>query len=544
MYKTINYLRRNRASFKLPLLAVAFLFLHTALLCAEDYGDAYISASISDAKTLVPILAADTVSAGVVGMIFNGLVKYDKDLNLTGDLAESWEVKDGGLVIIFHLRKDVSWHDHQPFTAADVEFTYRKLIDPDVKTPYGGDFELVKSFEVIDKYTIRVTYKEPLSPALSSWGMPVMPRHLLETEDLNTTDFGRSPVGTGPYKFKSWKAQQKIELIANPDYFEHRPYIDRYIYRVIPDESTIFLELQTKGVDSSGLSALQYSRQTDTPFFKRNYRKFTMPSFSYIYLGYNLDDKKFSDLRVREALNHAVDKEEIIDMVLLGFGKVSTGPFIPRSWAYNQELKPVGFDPQRASALLKEAGWIDSDGDGWLDKDGERFKFTLATNQGNEDRLKTAQIIQKRLKNIGIEVDIKVVEGSVFIGEYLHRRNFEAILFGWQLALDPDSYDIWHSSKTGEGEFNFVNYQNPEVDRLLIEARRTFDQQKRKSYYHQIQEIIYREQPYMFLYFPESLSILSSRFEGVKPAPIGISYNFIDWWVPKAKQMYRSLVND
>jgi len=535
---------RKFALIKLSLLAVAFLFLLVGRLSAKDYGDALISASISDAQTLVPILAADTVSGGVVGMIFNGLVKYDKDLNLTSDLAESWEIKEGGLSIIFHLRRDVFWHDGHSFSASDVEFTYHMLIDPTVKTPYGGDFERVKSLEVIDDYTIRITYKEPFSPGLSSWGMPVMPRHLLEGEDLNTTDFGRSPVGTGPYKFKSWKAQQKIELTGNPEYFEHRPYIDRYIYRIIPDESTIFLELQTGGVDYSGISALQYSRQTDTPFFKTAYQKFSLPSFSYVYLGYNLEDPRFSELRVREALNFAVDKEEIIEMVLLGFGKVSTGPFIPRSWAYNQNIKPVPFDPERAQALLAETGWRDSDSDGWLDKDGEIFEFDLATNQGNEDRLKTAQIIQKRLKDIGIKVNIEVVEGSVFIGEYINQRKFDAILFGWQLPLDPDSYDIWHSSKTGEGEFNFVGYNNPQVDRLLEQARRTFDQEERKSCYHRIQEIIYREQPYMFLYFPESLSILSSRFEGVRPAPIGISYNLIDWWVPKAKQKYRGLIND
>jgi peptide/nickel transport system substrate-binding protein len=477
-------------------------------------------------------------SSDVAGMIFNGLIKYDKDINLTPDLAADWEKQDGGLVIIFHLRKNIFWQDGHPFSADDVEFTYQKLIDPKVKTPYAGDFERVKSFKIIDDYTIKVTYKEPFVPALSSWGMPIIPKHLLEKEDLNTTGFSRHPIGTGPYKFKRWKTQEKIELEANPDYFEHRPFIDRYIFRIIPDESTIFLELQTQGVDSAGLSPLQYLRQTDTDFFKKYYRKFKLTSFVYTYLGYNLNNPKFKDKRVRQALNLAVDKEEIINMVFLGLAKPITGPFVSESWAYNEKVKPAPFNPQRARELLKEAGWDDTDGDGLLDKDGERFEFTVITNQGNDERAKVAQIIQRRLKDIGINVKIKILEWSVFLSEYINKRNFEAVILGWSLPREPDNYDIWHSSKTKEGEFNFVSFKNDEVDRLLVEGRRNFDQDKRKACYNRIHEIIYEEQPYMFLYSPDSLFVIHSRFQGIKPAPIGIGYNFIDWWAPREEQRY------
>jgi peptide/nickel transport system substrate-binding protein len=528
---------------KLPIFWVAFLFLGAVVLSfAQDYGDAIVLGSIADARTLVPILASDSASADICAMVFNGLVKYDKDINLAPDLAESWEIKEDGLVIIFHLKKNVLWHDGHPFTSRDVEFTYKKLIDPNVKTPYSGDFERIKSLEVLDDYTIKITYKEPFAPALSSWGMPIIPKHLLEKEDLNNTKFTRHPIGTGPYKFKSWKTQEKIELVSNHNYFEKRPYIDRYIYRIIPDESTIFLELQTQGLDSAGLSPLQFIRQTDSEFFKKYYRKFRLTSFGYTYLGYNLNDPKFKDKRVRQALNYAVDKQEIIDMVLLGLGKIATGPFMPESWGYNKEVIPVDFNPQKARELLKEAGWQDSNHDGWLDERGENFEFTILVNQGNEERLKVAQIIQRRLNDVGIKVKIKVLEWSVFLTEFIDKKNFEAVLLGWSLGRDPDNYDIWHSSKTKEGEFNFIGYKNEEVDRLLVEARRIFDQEKRKAYYHRIHSIIYDEQPYMFLYIPDILSILHSRFQGVKPAPIGISYNFIDWWVPKGQQRYKNLL--
>ncbi len=506
---------------------------------AELRGDAFVDASIGDARTLVPILASDTASSGICSFLFNGLVKYDKDLNLVGDLAESWDILEDGLVIVFHLRRNACWHDGVPFTARDVEFTYRKLIDPEVRTPYGGDFERVRDLEVVDDYTVRVTYKEPFAPALASWGMPMMPAHLLAKEDLNTTKFGREPVGLGPYRFRRWKTQDKIELSANPGYFEHRPFIDRYIYRVIPDEATIFLELQVQGVDSSGLTPLQFSRQTDTPFFRSRYRKFRLPGAVYTYLGYNLSNPLFSDVRVRRALNMAVDKDEIIAMVLLGYGEACTGPYVRQSWAFNDEVKPAPFDPAGARRLLGEAGWRDVDRDGWLEKGGRRFDFTVLTNQGNEERLKTCQIIQRRLAEVGVRMRIKVIEWSVLLSQFIDKRNFEAICLGWTVPREPDNYDIWHSSKTKEGEFNFVGYRNEEVDRLLVEARRVFDQKERAALYRRIQAILYDDQPYMFLYVPESLACVNSRFHGIVPGDAGIMYNFIDWWVPKPEQRYK-----
>jgi len=531
----------QRSLKRLPALLVVFLFLTAAQAGAKDYGDAIVSASVADARNLIPMLASDSASAEISGMIFNGLVKYDKDLNLCGDLAESWEIREGGLVIVFHLRKGVRWQDGQPFTAQDVEFTYKKMIDPDVRTPYAGDFERVKSLEAVDDHTVRVTYKEPFAPGLASWGMSIVPKHLLDGKDLNTTEFSRRPVGTGPYVLKKWKVQEKIELASNRDYFEHRPYIDRAITRVIPDESTIFLELQTQGLDSAGLTPLQFSRQTDTAFFKKYYRKFRLPGFNYTYMGYNLKDPRFADKRVRQALNLAVDKKEIIDVVLLGFGQVSTGPFVSQSWAYNHDVEAAGFDPGRSRALLAEAGWKDVNNDGWIEKDGRAFEFTLVTNQGNEQRQKTAQIIQRRLKDIGIRMKIKVVEWSVFLSEYIDRRDFEAILLGWSVPREPDIYDIWHSGRTRQGEFNFIGYKNDEVDRLLVEGRRVFDQGERQRIYRRIHRLIYDDQPYMFLFTSESLSVLHNRFQEVKPEAAGIGYNFIEWWVPRQQQKYTIL---
>lgn len=481
---------------KIPHFAVFFLFCLSLSACSNNnnldkpegkdsgiaaYGDTIIEAGIGDARTLVPILASDSASGQICSMVFNGLVKYDKDLILTGDLAESWEVKENGLVIIFHLRKNVRWHDGAPFSAEDVEFTYKALINPQVRTPYSGDFQKVERMEIIDPYKIKVTYKEAFSPALSSWGMNIMPKHILENEDLNNSAFGRKPIGTGSYKFKEWKTQEFISLEANDDYFEGRPYIDKYIFKIIPDSATMFLELQSRGIDSMGLTSLQYARQTDNSFFRRVYQKFRYQGFSYTYMGYNLNDEKFSDVRVRRAINHAVNRKELIDGILLGLGTECTGPFAARSWAYNTSVSSAQYDPEKSLELMKQAGWVPNK-DGILQKNGKIFEFTIITNQGNEERKHAAEIIQRRLQKIGMKVKIKVVEWSAFINEFVNKRNFEAILMGWSLSLDPDIYDIWHSSKTKQGEFNFVGYSNKEVDILLSKGRKEFDQEKEKRF--------------------------------------------------------------
>lgn len=514
----------------------------TSCCFAQDYGDALVAGSISDARTLIPILASDSASADVCGLLYNGLVKYDKDINLIGDLAESWEIKNEGLTIIFHLRKGIRWHDGRPFTAGDVAFTYQKLVDPLVRTPYSGDFLKVKSLEIIDDYTVSISYSEPFAPGLASWGMPIMPRHLLEKEDLHTTLFARQPIGTGPFKHKTWKSQERIELVSNKNYFEKAPYLSRYIFKVIPDEATLFLELQAQTIDFSGLSSLQYKKQTDTKFFKDNYQKFRLESFGYTYLGYNLSHPFFKDKRIRQALNYAINKNEVIQGALQGLGRICTGPFVPESWAYNKEIIPAPYSPEKAKEILSECGWIDHNGDGILEKEGAAFEFTIITNQGNIERQRAAEIIQSQLGGIGIKVKIKIVEWSAFLSEYIDKRRFEAILLGWSLGREPDCYDIWHSSKIREGEFNFIGYSNSDVDRLLDDGRKTFDQSKRKEIYHAIHTILYDEQPYMFLYIPDSLPIIAKRFTGIEPAPIGISYNLIDWWVPKEKQRYKPIL--
>jgi len=503
------------------------------------YGDTLIEGTIGEPSILIPMLAGDSASHNIAGLVYNGLVKYDTDLSVIGDLAESWEISKDGLVITFHLRKGVKWADGVEFTADDVMFGYKTIIDEKTPTAYSEDFRQVKKAEVLDRYTFRVTYEKPFAPALTSWGsLVVLPRHLLEGKDITKSELARNPIGMGPYKLNKWTSGQELLLDSYHDYFEGRPYIDHYMYRIIPDSATMFLELQAGGIDMMGLTPIQYTKQTETAFFKSNYQKFRYPTFAYTYMGLNLKHPFFMDKRVRQAIAYAIDKSEIVDVVLFGLGSPSTGPYVPNTWPYNPNVKKYEHDPKKALQLLKEAGWRDTDGDGVLDKEGKPFEFTIFTNMGNTLRMNTATIIQWRLARVGIKVEIRALEWSTFINEFIDKRRFQAVILGWSIGLDPDQFDIWHSSKTKVKEFNFVSYNNPEVDELLDRGRRTFDIAERKRAYFRIQEILADELPYIFLYVPDATPIVHARFKGIKPSPIGISYNLPKWYVPKKLQRH------
>lgn len=501
-------------------------------------GDAFVTVSSAEPSNLIPFLASDSASAEVSRLIFNGLLKYDKDLKLTGDLAESWEVQEGGTRILFHLRKNVRWQDGGYFTAHDVVFTYLNVMNPHWPTPYSGMFEKVESVYALDRFTVEVRYKEPFAPGLASWTMGIVPAHRLSMGDFPNTPFSTSPIGTGPYALKRWVRGELIELRANPQYFEGAPLISRLLIRILPDPATSFLELQMENLDTSSLTPLQFDRQIETDFFKKNYKSYRMDGMQYTYLGYNLQSPLFEDRRVRQALAMVIDTGEIIQGAYRGYGRPVAGPFLPDSWAYDPSVQPFAHDPVQAKKLLEDAGWKMGH-DGWLVRDGRKFSFTVLTNAGNDERKMVCEILQKQFRVLGIDMKIQTVEWGAFLKEFIHTKNFEAALLGWNLAPDPDIYDIFHSSRSAPGQFNFVSYQNPEVDKLLEEARAEFSEEKRAELYHRIHRLIYEDQPYAFLAAPQSLSLLHRRFQGVTEGKWGIGADFVRWFVPKGEHRYK-----
>jgi peptide/nickel transport system substrate-binding protein len=499
-------------------------------------GGHRITAAQADASNLIPWMAGDTASSAVGRMIFSRLVRYTKDLELTGDLARDWEIRNGGQTLIFHLREDVRFADGEPLTSADVAFTWETVTDPDTRTPYGKKYRRVERVETPDPHTFIAHYGKPYAPALSTWAsLEIVPEHRLADANINDTDFSRDPVGSGPYQLSRWKAGQSISLSAFDGWYREGPYIDEVTFRILPDKTTQFLELAAGNIDQMGLSPALYRRTfPQRPDLRERVATYRYLGTNYTYLGFNLRREPFDDRRVRRALAHAIDRQQLIDGVLLGLGERIAAPYKPGTRWYPEDLAPIPFAPDRARKLLAEAGWEDADGDGIREKDGAELRFDIVTNNDNDQRKIAATIIQRRLKEVGVAVELRLVEWATLISRFIDPRDFDAVVLGWSLALDPNQYNIWHSSRRSEGQFNFVGLNDPDVDRLLEKGLRTFDKAEREAIYHRFAAELQEATPIVYLYAPYSLSAVHRRIRGVEPAPAGIEHNTEQWYIPRS----------
>ena len=506
---------------------------------ARDDGDRIVFGSIGEASNLIPYLTSDSASHEIADMLYIAPLRFSRDLEPEAWAAESWTQEDGGRVLRFTLRKGILWEDGVELTAEDVAFTYRLVTDPATASPYADDFLQIKEFKVLDRYTFEVRYEAFFARAISTWMNPILPRHLLEGQNIRATSFSRRPVGAGPYRLKSWEPGSRIVLEASPTYFLGKPHIEQVVYRVIPDNATMFLETRAGRLDVMNLSPEQYLRQTSGPQWEREFVKYRYLGSAYVFLGFNMLHPFFQDKRVRRAVSCAINRDDIVKGVLLGQGVPAFGPYKPGTWAYHPSLKPTAQDLPRARALLKEAGFEDRDGDGILDRDGKPLAFTILTNQGNEQRILAATVIQSQLRAVGVGVRIRTVEWAAFIHEFVNKGRFDAVMLGWTITQDPDIYAVWHSSQAHDGGLNFTRFVNEELDALLERARSIPDRDERARLYRRIQELLDEEQPYCFLFVPYSLPIVQRRFHGIEPALAGIMYNFDDWWVPREEQRRR-----
>ncbi len=495
--------------------------LFIVLFCNFLFSSTLNLSMSSSPSKLNPILANDSASSEITQWLFNGLLKYDKDGNITTDLASSYKFENDTKLII-KLRKDVRWHDGEKFTSADVIFTYNTIINPKVYTSIISNYKEVKSVKALDDYTIEIIYKRPYFKALVPWMISIIPKHILEKEkDIMTSSFNKKPIGTGAYKLKEFKNSSDIELIANDNYFEGRPKIDKIAYKFLPDATTSFLMLKQNKIDIGALTPIQVDRQIDKKF-RKNYKIIEKQSFAYTYLGFNLRNKKFKDIRVREALSLGINRQEMVDILFFGHAKVCNGPFLPGSFAFNEEVKQTKPDLKKAKRLLKEAGYDEKN----------PFSFEIVTNTGNDIRINAAQIIQYQLAKIGVDVKIRVMEWQAFLNTVVTPRKFETVLLAWSLALMPDAYPLWHSNSDKLGRFNLVGYRNKELDRLIDEGSLTIDKDKLSKIYKKIFKKIAKDIPYLFLYIPNSITVVNSKIKNIEPAFIGIIHNQKDWIKP------------
>jgi len=487
------------------------------------------------------------------------LPRIDKDqlAVLAGELLPAVEHNP---VIEFYLRPNVTFHDGHKFDAHDVKFTYESILNPDNLSPRISDYEPVKTVEVIDPLTVRIVYKRLYSPAIGTWAMGILPEHLLNAEALKKealrrdmvpatfsmlrpSPFNRHPIGCGPFAFREWKSDQYIILDRSDDYWEGPPNYKSYVFRVIPDLLTQEMEFYAGTLDSYGVQPHQVKRFKADPRFQ----SFSGTSFGYTYIGYNMRREPFNDRRVRRALSMAIDANKIIRYVIYNQGERITGPFAKQTDFYNHAIKPVPYDPQGALRLLAEAGWKRNQ-EGWLEKDGQRLQFTLITNSGNDIRRAILAIAQDAWKQIGIDVRTDLLEWSVFIQERVNKLDFDALVLGWSMGIDPDLYQIWHSSQTGPHQLNFVGFKNQKADELIVKIRQEYNYDSQGEYSHQLHEIIAGEQPYTFLYVGKWTAILDKRivikdvdeaghiiYKKITPTKTGNFSFYFNRWIKPAK---------
>jgi peptide/nickel transport system substrate-binding protein len=332
------------------------------------------------------------------------------------------------------------------------------------------------------------------------------------------SDFNKHPIGTGSYKLDGFKVGSDIKLYAFDKYFEGKPKIDEIHYKFLPDANTSFLFLKQNKLDVGGLTPLQVDRQIDKEFLN-NYRIIESPAFAYAYLGFNLNNEKFKDINIRKALSLGINRQEIVDILFFGHGQICNGPFLPNTFAYDENVIPIKQNQEEAKRLLKNAGYDENN----------PFTFEVITNTGNDTRINATQIIQYQLAKIGVKMKIRVMEWQAFLNTVVHPRNFEAVVLGWSLALMPDAYPLWHSDSRKTGAFNLVGYSNKEVDALIIKGSTTIDNNELSKIYKKMFNIIANDTPYLFLYIPSSITVVSKKIKNIEPALIGIMHNQNDW---------------
>ncbi len=509
---------------------------------AIDYKDNYstekggilVNAMIGEPSNLIAMIAGDSASSTIAGNIFNSLIKYDEKLNHAPELAKKWVISPDQKTITFTLKDNLVWADGTPLTSEDVLFTWQLVTDPNTRTPYASDYLLVKKASAPDKNTFEVTYEETYAPAIDTWAsLHILPKHLLKDEDINNTYFSRKPTGSSYYQLNKWVSGQQVSLKSNTNSSQGLPQIEQLISRIIPDTSSQFLELTADNIDLMSINPIQYQRVF--PARKDMLEKINLYKElgnGYTYLGFNLKKAPFNDVNVRQAINYAIDKDEVIKGVLLGLGEPIASPYKPGTRWNNPNLQPYPYSPKKALDLLKKAGYEKNE-DGYFEKNGKVLAFEILTNQ-NKQREMTAVLVQRRLKEIGIEVTIRVLEWASFINQYIRTGDFNAVVLGWSLSLDPDQFNIWHSSQQGPGQFNFIGYENSQVDKLLELGRKELDANKREKIYHQFSEHLLNDSPIVYLYAGYGLSAVNKRVQGIKnpSPPAGIYHNSYEWFIP------------
>ena len=491
-----------------------------------------IVGEMSNYEGLNPMSTTDAHARDIYEQMFLSLLDENDDfMTFEPRLATSYEFSEDRRELTFKLREDVYWSDGVKFTSRDVVETFWAQKDPATgwssrhlkehidSVEATGDYEVVYHFSKVYPYQVMDTRDGPILPA-----------HIIKDiphEELGNVPVERFPV-TGPFMIEQWEKGQKLVLKANPRYYDDDiPRLSRVIFKIIPDQVTLVTQLRHGEVDC--MEAVPEDQIDNIMRDNPELKIFDFLGRGYNYIGWNGAVDPFGSVRVRRALTMAIDRKKIIETAKYGYAEECVSPFIPLIWAYNPDIEPLPYDPERALELLKAEGFSDTDGDGFLDRGGERFEFELLTNHGSQVRADIQVMVQEMLRKVGIKVNPVQLEWTVMLDKH-KSSDFEAIITAWRTGTKADLAPIWSCDARKEGGYNRVDYCNATVDSLNDLATSTLDFDEARPLFHRAQEIIYEEQPYTFLYFSHTIFVLNKEFGGAEPDAISCFHNLHEWY--------------
>ena len=503
-------------------------------------GGTAVIAVLTDFQAFNPVVNTSILTFEVMKqMLFTPLIRYDAELQPQPYLAESWELSDSS--VTFHLRGDVRLHDGQPVTAEDVKFTFDRAKDPQTASLLGSAYlNMVESATVVDPRTIRFDFVAPHAQALDGFWWAPLPRHLLENvppAELVQAPYNQQPVGSGPFRFVSWERNQQLTLVANdsfPQGLGGRPYLDRVVFRVIPEPTTMITELLNGSADLIGYTllpdqAIQLENQRGVEL--RHY-----PSREFTYVGWNNEKPLFADARVRRALAMGINRPELIRALLHGLAAPASGMIPPWSPLYT-ELSPLPYDPEQARQLLAAAGWADGNGDGLLEREGQPFAFTLLVNSANRLHQDLATVMQQGLRDLGVAVELRTVEFQTLLQQH-KARDYDAVMSNWTLdtfKVDPTPLFTCEQARQPQSA-NRAGFCDPAIDTLIEQGLRTTDAGQARQTWAQFSERLQEQQPITFLYWSEDLAGVGQRVQDMESDVRSKIVNIDRWWIPAARR--------
>ncbi len=498
---------------------------------ANRYGGDLVWGVYHQPTIINPVLTTHSISMNLLDLIFNRLVRINSRGEWEPDLAREWTVSADGLIYRFLLRQGVMFHDGEECTAEDVKFTFEQLLNPQNNSPFLPNFSLVKELRVVDEYTFEVVLSEPNPLFINKIAYGIMPRHLLMGKDLAEASFNEFPIGTGPFRFVSWdKADGRIKLAAFDDYFEGRPYLDQVIVAVYQDSAQLFSALMRNEVD-----LVQFIRQADFELIRKDehFNSYSVDLGFYCAMVYNLGDPLLSQIEIRQAIAHAINRGELLSSLTDISGVVSEGPFRTRFDGWESSRIDRIYNPTKSNILLNHRGWIDHDNDGTVEKSGKSLTLKLLVDERSPVMLDIAAQMRQQLSQVGIKLNlVRYNNDEQLTASFLREHGVQAWLrfFAGYDLRDFEVADDWSSSSGQVGRL--WEYRNSQLDALLTKVRLEKNDETRNRLFQQIHQVIIVEQPVCFLFYPISYSAIRDNLEGVESyfSRFMPTYEMKDWY--------------